>query len=420
MLEFKPPRPNSILIFVFQMLIDPWLFFSKKLAIKFLADRDRLIESLHRKRVVILCNHPDMKDPLVICMLSKFLSQHLYCVAAREVFDWNHGLRGWLFQRLGAYSVVRGKVDIESIETTKELLLNGRNKLVIFPEAEVTSDDSKLHPMQEGIIHLLLDVQDQLVNRKFVEPALFILPMTIRYSVEPESLEELRRVMSVLETKLAEKPEHVLELPERLVRLVTKFTQSLADQYSIVPAEPDLKARVDKLIKDLLNHVGQSAGVTLSEFESDTAPEVMHRLRVDISKKIDGDVRVRAQFNAFERKLSNRLLPSYRSLLSTLDTVERLLIIHRALKQPLSLLQSRRILECLELEIMDSSSSKGWLNAEVRFGDLVNVQSFLPHYLQSKALAVKRLSNRIKHEMDFGTRSEQGTPGTKLRLPART
>src|ERR1700735_5576120 len=94
------------------------------------------------------------------------MNEEFYCIAARECFDWDGGWRGRLFQGLGCYSVARGKADFHSIATTEKILREGRRKLVVFPEAEITADATTLHDLHNAIFHIILDVQKELSEKK--------------------------------------------------------------------------------------------------------------------------------------------------------------------------------------------------------------------------------------------------------------
>src|SRR5262249_3469850 len=138
MLEFKPPKPNQALISICKLLLPVYLAAKDRIAIEICNHDPELIDNLKNKRVVIVANHPDRQDTLAVACLVKYLGETAYTMAAREIFDWEHGLRGWLFQRLGCYSVVRDKQDLQSTQMTMKILLGEPSKLIVFPESDVT------------------------------------------------------------------------------------------------------------------------------------------------------------------------------------------------------------------------------------------------------------------------------------------
>ncbi|MBX9690960.1 MAG: 1-acyl-sn-glycerol-3-phosphate acyltransferase, partial [Cyanobacteria bacterium] len=129
--EFKPPKPNRAFILLCELLLPLYARLVEDLSIEFQETPDQWLEFLKDKQAVIIMNHADRQDPLVLVALTRYMREFVYCVVAREVFDWNHGINGWLFQKLGCYSVNRGMADFRSIHTTRKLLTHSHRKLIV-------------------------------------------------------------------------------------------------------------------------------------------------------------------------------------------------------------------------------------------------------------------------------------------------
>jgi 1-acyl-sn-glycerol-3-phosphate acyltransferase len=162
--QFKPPKPNSALIWLCLKLLPVYASTVESLSFRFLENPEFPLKFIRNKSVVIAINHGDRQDPLVVIALSKYIGESLYCLVAREVFDWYHGLLGWLFQKLGCYSVNRGVADFRSIHTTQQILAHSHKKLVVFPEAEITGDEKRVHDLNPSFIHLLLESQEHIAK----------------------------------------------------------------------------------------------------------------------------------------------------------------------------------------------------------------------------------------------------------------
>jgi glycerol-3-phosphate dehydrogenase (NAD(P)+) len=86
-----------------------------------------------RGPAIIAANHRSFFDPFVIGTMAR---RPLYYVAKRELFE-IHPLISWLMSALGAFPVDRGRGDLDTIATAKELLARGE-LVLIFPEGTRT------------------------------------------------------------------------------------------------------------------------------------------------------------------------------------------------------------------------------------------------------------------------------------------
>ncbi len=151
------------------------------------------LKSLKNERCLLLPNHPTQWDPWAMAGLGRCLNEFFYYVAAREVFDWNFKIRGWLLQNLGTYSIVRGGRDKESFKMTREILSQNRGRLVIFVEGEISNQNDSLLPLEPGVIHLaflaLHDLYRQVHKDITQLPSLYVCPVAMKYFYEPKGLE---------------------------------------------------------------------------------------------------------------------------------------------------------------------------------------------------------------------------------------
>src|SRR5205823_6060194 len=98
-------------------------------------------------------------------------------MAARDLF---RGPVGWLFQRMGAYSVQRGAPDREAIRYTRRLLAEEDRKIVVFPEGVTYEHNDLLLPFQTGVIQIGFWVLEDL-EKLGKEVRLPIVPVAIKY-----------------------------------------------------------------------------------------------------------------------------------------------------------------------------------------------------------------------------------------------
>ncbi len=194
-LDFKPPLPNPLVQKVFHWLIPSICKNTLKgLSVEIDPVSMERLRIIQGERCLILPNHPSEWDPCVIFELGRRLKEHFYFVAAREVFDYSYGLRGWLFQRLGVYSLVRGSHDRKSLKTSMEILSENQGRLVIFVEGEISNQNETLLPLETGVVQLafmaLNDSYKSVHKNLDTLPSLYVCPVGIRYVYQDEGLKE--------------------------------------------------------------------------------------------------------------------------------------------------------------------------------------------------------------------------------------
>lgn len=205
---FRPPLPNVRLQRVVNRLL-PLLCKTTFCDFQLQVDEASLqrLASLQLERVLLLPNHPNHMDALVMLELSRRMNRPFYYLVAREVFNIAYGLFGVFLQRLGCYSVVRGGLDRDSLQTTKALLAENWGPLVIFPEGRISHQAHAVLPVELGSIqlafHALHEAYRNLGGSLSVLPSLYIVPVAIRYVAKTPAVSlRLGRRMGELEEAL--------------------------------------------------------------------------------------------------------------------------------------------------------------------------------------------------------------------------
>ncbi len=194
-LDFKPPMPNPLVQFAFRNLL-PYICENVLKGLTVEMDEASLekLRKIKGQRCLILPNHPSEWDPCVLFDIAKRLNENFFFVAAREVFDYSYGMRGWFFQRLGVYSLVRGSNDRKSLKTSIDVLSQNKGRLVIFVEGEISNQNETLLPLESGVIQLAFMALNELYkeNGKKLDvlPSLYICPVGLRYVYEEKGLQK--------------------------------------------------------------------------------------------------------------------------------------------------------------------------------------------------------------------------------------
>ncbi|MCB1166098.1 MAG: 1-acyl-sn-glycerol-3-phosphate acyltransferase [Leptospiraceae bacterium] len=120
-----------------------------------LPEDQKMLRDLRKERILYCSNHPTVSEPPVAYAVAKAMGARFHYMAARQVFDWANGVVGRVIQGVGAYSVLAGTADRESIKMSRGILAHDGGKLVVYPEGEPTSgENDNLLPLQPGIAQI--------------------------------------------------------------------------------------------------------------------------------------------------------------------------------------------------------------------------------------------------------------------------
>ena len=95
-----------------------------------------------------------------------------FMVSANEV----KGFQGWIIRRMGGFPVDTERPQLSSVHHSVEILKQGKEMLVIFPEGGIFND-RQIHPLKRGVALIALQAATDKLERKVK-----ILPVGIRYS----------------------------------------------------------------------------------------------------------------------------------------------------------------------------------------------------------------------------------------------
>ncbi|HEY9785556.1 MAG TPA: 1-acyl-sn-glycerol-3-phosphate acyltransferase, partial [Candidatus Obscuribacterales bacterium] len=353
---------------------------------------------------LIVMNHADRQDPLVVMALAKHLGGAVYCLVAREAFDWNQGIRGWLFQRFGCFSVSRGIVDFKSVKTIEKVLTDSASRLIVFPEAEVTGDDATVHNVSRSLMHIVLSAQKELIKAK-APRSLCILPVGVSYRLVTDLERSTNATLNRIARQLNLKHEPGSDVTTRVRTAIGIILQTLAQHYEIVlPEQASHHEQVHLLARHICRRIALSAGVNLEAEQSteqhlyflrsatvEGATAHFRRKRRNRVARIDDDTPSR-----YQQKLRRPLPNIISQMLRDLDRVELLLILQRVLNQPSSPIQTCRVLDCLELEVTGRMRAKGKQRASIYLGELIDVMPHWQAYTANKNSAIDKLCDTVR------------------------
>ena len=112
---------------------------------------------------------------------------------------WAGAWLGTLFSRWGGIPVHRGKpLDLISIKTAREILVNGKYPLVVAPEGATNGHSEIVSPLEPGVAQLSFWCANDLAKLDRYEKV-FIVPIGIQYHYVRPQWSQLDRLLSKLE-----------------------------------------------------------------------------------------------------------------------------------------------------------------------------------------------------------------------------
>jgi hypothetical protein len=345
-------------------------------------------EDLRDANTVVLVNHADRMDPLVVFSLSRFTRENFYYLSARELFT---GVEGWVLQQCGAYSVVRGTpADEQSRERTIELIAEGQRKLIEFPEGDVSGRDDEILPLKTDGLHNIVEAQNRLISR--VGRAVYLLPTVIYYEVDPHAEPDLMSSAARLE-EIFGMSNHSSSLEDRLDLLLAVVIDRLQRRYNVTSAGPH-SGRLRAIVGHAARALAKSLGVGLDEHSLESEAGALHSVRSAIRQ-------LRIESNSLTR---------------VLDILQQLLILASTLEQQrFTLEKAWRILDRLELLLLHRSYPKGHRRARVTTAVPINLRAVMDSLGWDETLAVQMLEARIRSSMKSTLLEMQHLPSLQKR-----
>ena len=224
--------------------------------------------------VMLAINHPAHGDPFVIFEVMNRMRSKCCYLAAWQVFTGWFGLKGWAFQRLGAFSVDREGTDLRAFRTAVDVLVKAKRSLVIFPEGDVYHLNDRVTPLREGAATIAVTAARK--RKRNNAPPLLIVPCAIKYYYQADPTPELVELMSRLEKQIYWRPRVDKPLVDRIYRYSEAMIALKEFEYLQVLGDGTLSQRIDHLSKYILKQMEQRRNSKVSE---STIPERVKHLR---------------------------------------------------------------------------------------------------------------------------------------------
>lgn len=395
MLDFRPPKDSPLVIGLCDLLL-PYIMSVRcgGAELKVVGDGLERFHKLKGKRAVICPNHSHRHDPEIMHAFSAKVGEHFNFIAAREVFDWNDGINGWFLQRMGVYSVVRGAVDRESFKTTKRILVEGKKKLVLFPEGEISRQNDLLLPLEAGAAQLAFMALDELHKTK-PDESIYIVPVSLKYTYKQDLKGKIAALLTKIEDRIGLDGSKEESLYKRFRNAAEVVLKTLEDEYNSKPsAGSSLNERMD-LVKD-------RALEAMAEVLNINLPKARHLDQVRVLRNamddfIYGD---HDDLPSYQRKIYEEKAEKIRHFYRDLDRVVSFIAIYDGyLTPPVSQERMLSVLELLETEIFGESKVKGPRLVLIGIGEPIDLLEYYSAYKSSKKQVIEQISADLTKQL---------------------
>lgn len=413
MLDFRPPLDTPFLFWWAKLNLPLHMkFHLKGTTIKIMDGALERFARLKGKHTMICPNHSNRHDPQTMFTFGTAAGEYFNFVAAREVFDYDHGLNGWWLQHLGTYSVVRGAADRESFKTTRRILSEGKKKLVLFPEGEISRQNDTIMPLECGAAQLsfwaMSDLEKQAKESKNgstdgggttelgFEP-IYILPMAFKYTYPQDITSELRGSLKALEMRLGIKVEEEDTFQARIKRLAETLLSTLEKEYNFKRPEG---ASMNERVKALRVHILKNlAGVLNIELEA--GARELESVRILRNKLDDFIYADDSALSKYEREVHEEKERTYKTFYKDLNRVVNFISIYDGYVTERST-QERvaEVLDRMETEVMGNEPSlKGSREVLIDVGEPINLGEYWAEYKTHKKETSNKVTDRLFAEI---------------------
>jgi 1-acyl-sn-glycerol-3-phosphate acyltransferase len=404
-LDFKPPLPSPVLQRLFQSIL-PLVCKQMLKGLSVEIDEQSLIhlKSIQGQRCLMLPNHPSEWDPCVLFDVAKRLNENFYFVAAREIFDYSYGLRGYFFQRLGVYSLVRGGHDRKSLKTSMDILVENKGRLVIFIEGEISNQNETLLPLESGVIQLALMALGELYKENSKQfdalPDMFLCPVGLRYQYEPRGLDK------AIETSLYKLEEAVglssgTEGRNRYQRLHLLASALLSGVAKQLGCKLDLNAPLAQNVHQLSGFMLQKLEQVIN-LEPDDAMRYLDRIR-KIRNTVDKILSQGDESTLYAKRLFNHQKAILHNFYADLDRVVNFIAIYDGYLQPdMEAGQMVELLRRMEKEVFGAFRLVHPRTAVVSAQKPLNLKGYFKDFLADRQATVTQLAIAVEQEIHAG------------------
>jgi 1-acyl-sn-glycerol-3-phosphate acyltransferase len=386
---FFPPRPSAPTLWLLERIAPVilrriWQIERIEIAAE---DRERL-RALRGTRALFAANHPSLAEPLVLFQVLRREGVSFFGLTAWDTMVRYGRLSAVVFQRVGGYSVRRGRRDRAAMAMTEELLVKGE-RVLVFPEGQTYGLNDVLLPFQEGVAFMGFRALEALSKAGTDVPVLLV-PVAVKYLRTGPAQEQIEASLRRLEA--------ALELPAghgapyaRLRQIATALVERLEREQGLEPVR-DLNARIDALRESI-------------------AARIASLLGIDVPREREFPALVQALANAYEDFLEKEPAEEADSS-EQVDRVRELYRLWLRLKNFVAVRDDyvaewpseERFLDVLtrlEIDVLGRCRIRASRRAIVRVGEPIDLRDYSSLYHEKRRDALDALTERLEADVRF-------------------
>lgn len=392
---FRPPKPNKLVIALGKWLL-PWDTRRKLKVTRIEIEDDDLskLRALRGKRCLLMPSHSGAFEPHIIMHLAKLLGDYFYYLAAMEAFE-KSALNAWIMPRLGCYSIIRGTADRHSFQMTRQLLVEAKRWLVIFPEGHTVWQNDTVIPFQQGVVQLAYKAYETALKQDD-RASLFCVPISIKYAYLEDMRAQREASLARLESKLfppeGAPPQSQYERLRRIGEAVLAANEKV---YNVKPDEDDSFDDRIQIVKETI--------VRRIELQLELTPRadqsLLDRIRA-LFNAVDRMVYEEPQGSEYEQKLVEEHQQAARGLYDDLWRVVQLVAIYDGyVRESLTVERFMDVLGLLEMEVFGKRRMWGPRKAMVKVGDPLDLRDHFSSYQADKRPVIREVTMAVESQV---------------------
>ena len=296
---------------------------------------------------------------------------------------------------MGAYSIIRGTADRPSFQMTKQLLVDAKRWLVIFPEGQTVWQNDTVIPFQQGVVQLAFKAYEAAVKQD-EDASLFCVPISIKYAYLEDMRSRARRVSGAARIQALPFRRRAPESPyERLRRIGKAVLVANEKSHNVKPDEDaSFDDRIQRMKETIVRRIELQLELTPRADQS-----LLDRIRA-LFNAVDRIVYEEPQASEYEQKLADERQQAARDLYDDLWRVLQLVAIYDGyVRESMTVERFMDVLCLLEMEVLGERRMWGPRKAMVRVGDPVDLRDHFSAYKTDKRGAIQEVTLAVESQV---------------------